>query len=171
MVGNVAIAYNCIIENAIGGGGNDTLIGNTANNTLNGGAGNDTMTGGAGDDIFAYSLGLDTITDFVAGAGGIDEIDLRGVAGFQSLANVLAHATQSGANTVIDFGGGNTLTLQNVTIGSLVSSDFLFSGSADLTVSGLVLNGTSISYSVNNVGTGRPLAPRPRASTSRPTPR
>jgi serralysin len=39
---NLAIALGCLIENAIGGGGNDTLIGNAASNRLDGGAGLDT---------------------------------------------------------------------------------------------------------------------------------
>ncbi len=108
-----------------GDGGDNQLWSNGGNDTLNGGAGNDLIGGGAGNDTFVYSTGRDTIYDFVAGAGGIDTIDLRGVAGIQSLADVLAKATQVGANTVIDFGGGNTLTLQSVTKTSLVSGDFL----------------------------------------------
>ncbi|HEV2044586.1 MAG TPA: M10 family metallopeptidase C-terminal domain-containing protein, partial [Sphingomicrobium sp.] len=36
-VGNVAIGYGTIIENAIGGTGDDVLVGNAANNVLNGG--------------------------------------------------------------------------------------------------------------------------------------
>ncbi|MBV5300100.1 MAG: Ig-like domain-containing protein [Rhodoferax sp.] len=57
---NLAIAYNCIIENASGGAGNDTLIGNDANNQLLGGGGNDTLTGGAGDDTIDGEAGTDT---------------------------------------------------------------------------------------------------------------
>ena len=40
---NLAIAYNCIIENATGGSGNDILIGNDTNKLLIGGAGSDTL--------------------------------------------------------------------------------------------------------------------------------
>ena len=43
--GNVAIAYFAVIENAIGTGGDDTLIGNAWNNVLSGGGGNDTIYG------------------------------------------------------------------------------------------------------------------------------
>jgi Ca2+-binding RTX toxin-like protein len=43
--GNVAIAYYAVIENAIGTGGDDTLIGNSWNNVLYGAAGNDTIYG------------------------------------------------------------------------------------------------------------------------------
>ena len=50
-IGNIANAYlynnnpASLIENAIGGSGNDTITGNTANNKLTGGAGNDTLDG------------------------------------------------------------------------------------------------------------------------------
>lgn len=47
---NLAIAAGTVIENAIGGAGDDTLTGNDANNRLQGGAGNDRIDGGAGID-------------------------------------------------------------------------------------------------------------------------
>jgi Ca2+-binding RTX toxin-like protein len=105
------------IEGLAGSPFDDVLIGDSGSNQLWGGNGNDT---------FIWSAGPDTILDFVAGAGGIDVIDLREVTGIQGLSDVLARATQFGANTVIDFGGGNTLTLNNIAKSSLVSSDFLF---------------------------------------------
>jgi Ca2+-binding RTX toxin-like protein len=43
-VGNVSIARGTIIENAIGGSGNDTIVGNSANNVLNGGVGSNTIS-------------------------------------------------------------------------------------------------------------------------------
>lgn len=57
---NVAIAYGCVIENAIGGNGNDILIGNGQANTL---------TGGTGADRFVFNSGNnpDVVTDFVSG--------------------------------------------------------------------------------------------------------
>lgn len=54
-IANLWIAYNCTIENVIGGTGNDTLIGNSASNTLTGGGGNDTIDGGEGLDIAVFS--------------------------------------------------------------------------------------------------------------------
>jgi len=57
---NLGIAYGTVIEDAIGGAGNDTLIGNTADNALTGGAGNDTLTGGAGNDALDGGSGIDT---------------------------------------------------------------------------------------------------------------
>jgi serralysin len=40
---NIAIAYNVIIENAIGGNGNDIIYQNSVNNVIDGGAGSDTV--------------------------------------------------------------------------------------------------------------------------------
>jgi serralysin len=54
-VGNLCIAYNCTIENAVGGSGNDTLIGNSSNNNFKGGTGNDSIDGSDGIDTASYS--------------------------------------------------------------------------------------------------------------------
>jgi Ca2+-binding RTX toxin-like protein len=67
--GNVANAllYNgntsSLIENAIGGSGNDTLIGNQVDNILNGGAGADYMTGGLGNDSYVVDNVGDVIVE------------------------------------------------------------------------------------------------------------
>ncbi len=62
MTNNVVIAYGCIIENAIGGGGNDVLTGNSAANRLEGGSGNDQLDGGSGNDTLDGGAGNDTLT-------------------------------------------------------------------------------------------------------------
>ena len=45
---------------------------------------------------------------------------------FASSDDVLAHASQSGADTVITLDEGNSITLRNVVLGSLQADDFLF---------------------------------------------
>jgi len=66
-VGNIANAlqYNndarSLIENAVGGTGNDAITGNQAANSLRGGAGLDTLTGGAGNDVLDGGSGQDTV--------------------------------------------------------------------------------------------------------------
>lgn len=55
----LGIAYDCWIENAVGGSGDDLLIGNERDNLLVGGAGNDTLTGG-GNDTLDGGDGIDT---------------------------------------------------------------------------------------------------------------
>ena len=44
-----------LIENVVGGSGNDTLVGNRANNTITGGAGNDAINGQGGRNTAVYS--------------------------------------------------------------------------------------------------------------------
>jgi VCBS repeat-containing protein len=64
--GILGIAYDAIIENAIGGSNIDTLVGNEVGNTLYGGAGTgvkDTLTGNGGADIFVSCM-ADANTDF-----------------------------------------------------------------------------------------------------------
>lgn len=98
---NVSIAYGAVIENAIGGTGNDTLVGNDVANRLAGGAGNDTLTGGAGGDTFDFSAllnsagNVDLITDFLAGFDHLQlERDIFPAAG--GVGNLSANAFLSG---------------------------------------------------------------------------
>ena len=58
--GQVTVNFGTIIENLIGGSGDDHLYGNAANNKILGGAGDDTIDGGAGADIFIGGTGRDT---------------------------------------------------------------------------------------------------------------
>jgi Ca2+-binding RTX toxin-like protein len=60
--GNVAIAFNCTIEDAIGGSGHDKIGGNGVANWLRGGKGNDALTGKGGDDKLDGGLGTDAMT-------------------------------------------------------------------------------------------------------------
>ena len=92
LTGNVSIAHGVVIENAIGGRGDDVIIGNDADNILKGNAGNDvlyggagqdTLWGGTGQDIFVFSAVTDSlyaqpdrIMDF---STGLDRIDLQGL--------------------------------------------------------------------------------------------
>ena len=106
-------------------------------------AGADNLSGGAGADTFVYALGggADFVQDFNRGQG--DRIDLTGVAGIYILADIQFRATQQGPNTVIDFGNGDTITLANITVGSLVAGDFVFKSSVTGTSGNDVLVGTS----------------------------
>jgi serralysin len=59
---NISIAYGTIVENAIGGAGNDTITGNAVANVLSGLAGNDVILGGGGDDTLNGGLGADKMS-------------------------------------------------------------------------------------------------------------
>ena len=58
-IGNMTLAVGTVIENAVTGSGNDSILGNNVANTLNGGAGNDVLEGGAGDDHLIGGDGVD----------------------------------------------------------------------------------------------------------------
>ncbi|MEQ1709751.1 MAG: M10 family metallopeptidase C-terminal domain-containing protein, partial [Terricaulis sp.] len=73
-VGNIAIARGAVIENAIGGAGNDTIIGNAVNNRLVGGGGADSIDGGDGDDTLNGGAGADVL----GGNAGVDTVDYVG---------------------------------------------------------------------------------------------
>ena len=68
---NIGIAFGTVIEAAVGGSGNDTILGNDLRNFLTGGAGNDDIRGGAGND----SLWGDSGNDVLSGGTGADVID------------------------------------------------------------------------------------------------
>lgn len=97
---NFSIAYNTIIENAVGGQGNDLIVGNGAANRIDGQGGNDVLIGGANGDVFVFQNNgsTDTIADFQT---GLDKIDLSGVNGASAAYvsyNAAAHSVQIDTN-------------------------------------------------------------------------
>ncbi len=106
-----------LIENAVGGSGDDTLRGSSGNNSLDGGAGadqlwgwsggNDTLTGGQGSD--AYWWGNTDGQDVVAADAYMGSDILR-------LYDILPGSYQagnSGGSLVLQSAAGATLTLSN----------------------------------------------------------
>jgi serralysin len=115
---------------AFAGTGNDLdnlIVGGSGVNTLTGGAGNDVLTGGAVADFFVYlaNWGHDTITNFVATGTAHDTIRIDQNV-FADWASLLAASHQSGSDTIVTADADNSITLQNVAISSLHSTDFLF---------------------------------------------
>jgi len=87
--------------------GNDTLTGNDADNVIVGRSGDDTITTGGGNDEVGYLLPFDndTITDFTAGVGVGDVIDLSqlsaGIVGPTDLNDLLNNfSTDDGTDTL-----------------------------------------------------------------------
>jgi hypothetical protein len=109
-----------------GGRGSDTITGSAYADTIKTGGGSDVLTGGGGADSFIITdaPGAVAITDFSHAQG--DKIDLSGVPGIYSLADLQAQAVQSGANAVISLAQGS-LTLLGVQLSSLTAADFVFS--------------------------------------------
>ncbi|WP_417495344.1 hypothetical protein [Maricaulis sp.] len=126
----------------VGGAGDDSIYGRAGTDTLDGGTGTDTLSGGADADtfVFADGYGADTILDF---EDGTDTIDLTGVSGVSSAVDVFNRASLNGADTVIDLGGGDTLTIAGWNYQTeMDGSEFLFAAPA---AAALKLSGGSAS--------------------------
>ena len=70
-VGNIGIAVNTTIENAVGGTGDDTFVGNGSQNTMSGGFGDDRIGGSGGNDRLFGGSGSDRLN----GGLGADHLD------------------------------------------------------------------------------------------------
>jgi Ca2+-binding RTX toxin-like protein len=110
-----------------GGSGDDTLWGDGGNDYFSDPDGDDTFIGGAGDDTFRFSAfnGHKTITDFVAGADSPDIIEFEFSLFPFGFDEILDASAQVGNDVVIALPGGDSLTLENVLLGSLHEDDFL----------------------------------------------
>ena len=113
-----------------GGYNNDTLNGGGGNDTLWGGAGHDVLKGGVGADRFEFGSGSgkDTISDFEIGVSGEVIVLTKNLNGqtIGTFTELMARASTVGADTVIDLGNGNTLTLTGIDRSQLTAGDFLF---------------------------------------------
>ena len=105
-----------------GGTGNDTLIGAWGNDLLQGGEDGDSLTGGVGDDTLTGGAGIDTIvfglgdgadrwTDY--SADDFIELDSALWSGTLTADQVVTtFGSDSAGDFVLDFGSGDTLTLE-----------------------------------------------------------
>ena len=151
LIGNVAIAMGAVIENAVGGSGNDQIRGNSANNRLTGGGGNDTIDGGLGTDtvVFSGNRNQYTITwngqvGTVVGPDGTDTI--RNVEFLQFADQTIAAAPTGGltvagdptndAMTGTQFADNLGGLAGNDTINGLGGNDYLDGGSGNDTLNG-----------------------------------
>lgn len=96
---NVAIAFDTVIEKAIGGDGNDIIYASNVASTLIGGKGSDQLFGGAGNDVLTGGVAADTITP----GDGINILR-------DSLANM-------NGDTVFNFGQSTTIDVTGALIG------------------------------------------------------
>lgn len=110
----------------IAGEEDDTVFGGNGADTMFGALGDDTLIGGADNDLFIYlnGDGNDVITDFQGGSGAGDQVSID-VSGVNTFSDVQALMSQVGADTVITFAGGSTITLLSVTATNLASDDFV----------------------------------------------
>ncbi|SMF61553.1 M10 family metallopeptidase [Allosphingosinicella indica] len=75
---NISIAYNSIIENAVGGDGDDTIVANGAANRLDGGGGNDIVSYQTSGTAVSVNLANGLVS---GGAAGDVLISIEGVTG------------------------------------------------------------------------------------------
>ena len=130
---NIGIAYGAVVENAVGGHGNDRINGNHVDNSF---------TGGAGDDVFIIAdhsgdlpkLGggtrsvtdtsTDTITDF---GNGDDTLDLSS---FDNVAGLSDVSWDDATNTLtIDSNNDNVFNGDDMSViinGTFTTADILF---------------------------------------------
>ncbi len=95
--------------NAYGTSEDNIIIGNKSSNRIEGGGGTDILTGDAGADNFVYIGGQTIITDY-------SEADFDVVSVDPSLLrdeSMMSFGALVEGDAVYDFGGGNTLVLQN----------------------------------------------------------
>lgn len=103
---NISIAYGAVIENAVGGAGNDLLIANNVANRLDGGLGNDVVSYQTATSGVTVSLGAPS-GGTSGGAAGDVLLSIEGVTG-SAFNDILIG---DGGNNVIDGGKGGADTL------------------------------------------------------------
>ena len=128
----IRLGPSTVIENAIGGAGDDLLIGNTARNRLTGNDGDDALEGSGGHDLLLGGRGVDTLE------GGSGSDTLEGGSGADSLVggggNDLFYLEQAG-DELIDSDGTDTVL-------SMLGTYTLGADFENLTLGGTALAGT-----------------------------
>jgi serralysin len=152
---NISIAYGTIIENAVGGGGDDVIIGNHVGNVLNGGAGNDRLEGRDGDDVLIGGLGADIM---IGGTGndfyyvddaGDQVIELPGE-GTDTVSSSISYALTDNVENLVLTGNAVTGTgnaLDNIIVGNAMSNH-LFGGAGD----DVLIGGDGVDYLTGGAG-------------------
>ena len=121
--GNDNIRGGVANDMLFGDDGNDTILGDQGDDMIDGGAGNDRLFGGNNSDmfIFATDYDFDRILDFQTNRDDVDLTDF-GLADYKTLEGIMM---ESAGNVVIDFGGGDILQINNITIAQLDSDNFI----------------------------------------------
>ncbi|MDO8976781.1 M10 family metallopeptidase C-terminal domain-containing protein [Reyranella sp.] len=104
VAGGYTIANGVVVENAIGGSGNDRLIGNSSDNMLDGGGGADSLSGGAGNDRLVIR---DLMFELANGGSGIDTLVLAGGSATLNLSDPVVKAKLVGIERIDLTGTGD----------------------------------------------------------------
>jgi len=148
---NIVIALGAVIENAIGGFGNDAITGNAANNSLSGGAGADVLSGGGGSDTLNGGVGADTLRigighdiatggldfdifglDFLAGAGPqtslIADLAIGEAISWTALQTSIVGGSAVSFVGPIVSGNGSSTALNRIDYAVIADTTFLYFG-------------------------------------------
>lgn len=118
--GEFTIATGSVIENAIGGLGNDILIGNASNNVLRGNGGNDTIDGGAGADTALYTGTRATYTVAVTSTGLTvnDNVNLNNLDTLSNVERLQFSDVKVAYDTALGQSTGNAVLLLGAVLGN-----------------------------------------------------
>jgi len=109
--------------------GNDTLLGGAGADRLIGGSGDDALFGGLGADVFVFNTGFaaDSIQDFDASLDLIElDTSLLGATAQDGAAVLADYASLSGTTATLDFGGGDILSIADISALSELTDAFIF---------------------------------------------
>jgi Ca2+-binding RTX toxin-like protein len=156
-------------DSITGGAGNDVLLGGAGNDILVGGQGNDLLVGGAGNDTFVWNPGDGS--DTVEGQDGSDalqfnganvseKIDLAANGSRQRLSRDFGAVTMDVGgveqDNVMELGGADTLTVDNLTGASVTDVNLDLAGAlgGDGQADTVIVNGTAAADSISVSGSG-----------------
>jgi Ca2+-binding RTX toxin-like protein len=112
-------------DTILGGASGDILQGNAGADRMDGGEGSDVMRGGIGADTFVFNGGDDVVIDF---SNNIDNLEISASLLTETepaVADLVGYADVVDGDLVLDFGNGDTLTLNNVTVVNSILDDTL----------------------------------------------
>jgi Ca2+-binding RTX toxin-like protein len=151
IAGGYTIANGVVVENAVGGSGNDIITGNSANNslqgldgndTINAGTGNDTLIGGGGADVLNGEDGDDTasyadsstgvIIDLQAGTGTLGDAQGDSLISIERIIGSTHADSISGTTVADELAGG----VGHDTLDGRDGNDLLRGGSGDDVLTG-----------------------------------
>ena len=147
-----------LIENAVGGSGNNTILGNQAVNSLSGGGGNDKLYGYAGNDRLVGGAG----NDFLVGGTGKDI--LNGGSGADVFYFNTALNSSTNVDTIQDFSvQDDTIRLEDavfkgLALGTLAADAFCISSGALDREDRIIYNKSTGALSYDADGTGTAAA-------------
>jgi Ca2+-binding RTX toxin-like protein len=121
---NISGEGNGLANALTGNSGRNYLAGHDGNDRIDGGGDDDTLSGDGGKDVFIFrdAFGNDMILDWT---NGVDRIDLSGVAGIDSFADLAGAFSDTGTGVLITI-GAETINVWGAALADLDASDFIF---------------------------------------------